>query len=97
MNETFSFLKVYEYVPDCNKCFLQVSKPNPIRKKSKKELKAEAKKKAAAGMDSDDDGMKEEDEEIDMPPDNILYKLVDRLEAQLPRDDHVKYDSRYYI
>ena len=30
-----------------------------------------------------------------MPPDNILYKLVDRLEAQLPRDDHVKYDSRY--
>ena len=48
-------------------------------------------------MDSDDDGMKEEDEEIDMPPDNILYKLVDRLEAQLPRDDHVKYDSRYYI
>ena len=30
-----------------------------------------------------------------MPPDNVLYKLVDRLEAQLPRDDHVKYDSRY--
>ena len=32
-----------------------------------------------------------------MPADNILYKLVDRLEAQLPRDDHVKYDSRYDI
>ena len=38
---------------------------------------------------------KEDDEDIEMPADNVLYKLVDRLEAQLPRDDHVKYDSRY--
>ena len=73
--------------------FTQASKPNPARKKTKKELKAEA-KKAAKGDDSDDEVAEEEREDIEMPPDNILYKLVDRLEAQLPRDDHVKYDSR---
>ena len=72
----------------------QVSKPNPTKKKSKKELKAAA-KKAAKGGDSDDEIPKEDDEDIEMPADNVLYKLVDRLEAQLPRDDHVKYDSRY--
>ena len=68
----------------------KVSKPT--KKKSKKELKAESKKKSK-NADSDEEGM-EEVEDIEMPPDNILYKLVDRLEAQLPRDDHVKYDSR---
>ena len=71
----------------------QASKPNPAKKKTKKELKAAA-KKAATGDDSDEEVVKEEDEDVEMPPDNILYKLVDRLEAQLPRDDHVKYDSR---
>ena len=71
----------------------QVSKPNPAKKKTKKELKNA--KKAAKGEDSDDDMPKEDDEDIEMPADNVLYKLVDRLEAQLPRDDHVKYDSRY--
>ena len=72
----------------------QANKGNPARKKSKKELKAAA-KKAAKGNDSDEEFQKEDEEDVEMPPDNILYKLVDRLEAQLPRDDHVKYDSRY--
>ena len=29
-----------------------------------------------------------------MPPKDTLYKLLDRIESQLPKDDHVKYDSR---
>ena len=41
----------------------------------------------------DNDGPHEE-EELEMPPSPILYKLVDRLENQLPKDDTVKYDSR---
>ena len=69
---------------------------NPSKKKSKKQLRAAAKKGSKEAGDSDAEGPKEEEEEdIEMPPDPILYKLVDRLEAQLPRDDHVKYDSRY--
>ena len=75
---------------------LQVSKMNPSKKKSKKQLRAAAKKGSKEAGDSDVEGLMEEvEEDIEMPPDNILYKLVDRLEAQLPRDDHVKYDSRY--
>lgn len=34
-------------------------------------------------------------ESLCMPPPEVLNKLLDRIEAQLPRDDHVKYDSRY--
>ena len=29
-----------------------------------------------------------------MPTDDVLYKLIDKIEAQLPKDDVVKYDSR---
>ena len=29
-----------------------------------------------------------------LPPRDILYKLLDKIEAQLPKEDHVKYDSR---
>ena len=32
--------------------------------------------------------------EFEVPPKEILSKLMDQIEAQLPRDDHVKYDSR---
>ena len=42
----------------------------------------------------DEDHGPQEEEELDMPPNSILYKLVDRLENQLPKDDTVKYDSR---
>ena len=45
------------------------------------------------GLEMDNDGPHEE-EELEMPPSPILYKLVDRLENQLPKDDTVKYDSR---
>ena len=32
--------------------------------------------------------------EFEMPPKEIMSKLLDNIEAQLPREDHVKYDSR---
>lgn len=32
--------------------------------------------------------------EANLPPQDVLYKLVDRIESLLPKDDHVKYDSR---
>lgn len=34
------------------------------------------------------------DDEQDLPPAHILHKLMDRIEAILPKDDTVKYDSR---
>ena len=49
----------------------QANKGNPARKKSKKELKAAA-KKAAKGNDSDEEFQKEDEEDVEMPPDNIL-------------------------
>jgi len=64
-------------------------------------------KKRAKKADSDSDGYegsdvepeKHEDnladlEKANLPPDSIMYRLLDRVEAQLPKDDHVKYDSR---
>ena len=32
--------------------------------------------------------------EFELPPKEIMSKLLDNIEAQLPREDHVKYDSR---
>merc|ERR1712012_292550 len=32
--------------------------------------------------------------EFELPPKEIMAKILDNIEAQLPREDHVKYDSR---
>ena len=32
--------------------------------------------------------------EFELPPKEVMSKLLDNIEAQLPREDHVKYDSR---
>ena len=32
--------------------------------------------------------------EFELPPKDVMTKLLDHIEAQLPREDHVKYDSR---
>ena len=34
-------------------------------------------------------------EDITLPPKEDLQILLNRIEMQLPKDDHVKYDSRY--
>jgi hypothetical protein len=54
--------------------------------------------------DSDDSDMDDQHEikldpsvELDpsaLPPREVLNKLLDRIESQLPKEDHVKYDSR---
>ena len=46
------------------------------------------------GEDSEGEHHENEEEMLEMPPTPILYKLVDRLESLLPKDDTVKYDSR---
>ena len=73
-------------------------------KKDKSEAKR-AKREAAAAADSDGAGGDSDDEislasggahppEMELPSKEILNRLLDRIEAQLPKDDHVKYDSR---
>ena len=34
-------------------------------------------------------------EDVNLPPKDDLQILLNRIEMQLPKDDHVKYDSRY--
>ena len=34
-------------------------------------------------------------EDVNLPPKEDLQILLNRIEMQLPKDDHVKYDSRY--
>ena len=36
-----------------------------------------------------------EPEDVALPPKEDLQILLNRVEMQLPKDDHVKYDSRY--
>ena len=36
-----------------------------------------------------------EPEDVSLPPKEDLQILLNRVEMQLPKDDHVKYDSRY--
>ena len=77
--------------PDCNeKKFTCNNKNFHLCQGAIKEEFGEA---SLEGLDLDHDGPPEE-EELEMPPAPILYKLVDRLENQLPKDDTVKYDSR---
>ena len=33
-------------------------------------------------------------EELELPPSDVLFILIDRIESQLPKDDVVKFDSR---
>ena len=35
------------------------------------------------------------EEDVNLPPKDDLQILLNRIEMQLPKDDHVKYDSRY--
>ncbi len=79
------------------------AKKAKTEKKDKKDKKKKEKKpKREADSDNSDvemsknkSGLDEEDEELmDLPPSEILLALVDRIEAQLPKDDVVKFDSR---
>merc|ERR1712018_131626 len=65
-------------------------------KKSKPAIKAR-KKHHSDNHDSDVEMNKGPDGvelEFELPPKEIMAKLLDNIEAQLPREDHVKYDSR---
>ena len=73
---------------------------NPPASKKKKNAK-----KSGPANDSESDtsvldtSMKkeefeEEEEDINLPPKEDLQILLNRIEMQLPKDDHVKYDSR---
>ena len=64
---------------------------SPGNKKAKK-----AKKRAHSESDESDTegaGMVPEID-FELPPKEVLSKLLDNIEAQLPKEDHVKYDSR---
>ncbi len=67
-------------------------------KVSKKDKKV--KKEAHVDSDASDDDVEPTKhaegilEPEQMPSNDILYKLIDRIESQLPKDDVVKYDSR---
>ena len=72
---------------------------NPPANKKKKTAK-----KSGPANDSESDtsvldtSMKkeefDEEEDINLPPKEDLQILLNRIEMQLPKDDHVKYDSR---
>ena len=79
------------------------SPPPPVTKsKSKRDNKIKKRKKDV----SDSEMSEEESEEkvsakaeepfdrANLPPSEVLLKLVSRIEDQLPKDDHVKFDSR---
>jgi len=73
---------------------IKISGKKEGRKRTKKDEDSD-------GYDSDGDvePTKHEDNledlaKANLPPDAIMYRLLDRVEAQLPKDDHVKYDSR---
>jgi hypothetical protein len=74
------------------------SKTSPAKKKSKKHHHSDY---DDSDMDDDHHDIKldpsVELNESAMPSKEILCKLLDRIEAQLPKEDHVKYDSRYEI
>merc|ERR1712018_738170 len=65
-------------------------------KKSKPAIKA--RKKHHSDSEDSDIGLPKGPDGIDLgfqlPPKEIMTKLLDNIEAQLPREDHVKYDSR---
>jgi hypothetical protein len=74
---------------------LEKTKMSPSKKKSKKHHHSDS--------DEDSDMDDQHDIKLDpsvelnesaMPPKEVLCKLLDRIEAQLPKEDHVKYDSR---
>lgn len=75
--------------------------PKTKIKISKKDKKVKRERSDSEDSDADhdadiittkhDEGLLQRD---DMPKDEILYKLISRIEAQLPKDDVVKYDSR---
>nr|XP_040575980.1 nucleolar transcription factor 1-A-like [Lepeophtheirus salmonis] len=55
------------------------------------------------GEEEGNDGNEEEEEEVVVPPDvdpenlppvDVLYKLLERMESHLPKEDKVKYDSQ---
>jgi hypothetical protein len=68
------------------------SKMSPSKKKAKRQHHSDS-----DDSDLDADIKLDPSVELDasaMPSKDILYKLLDRIEAQLPKEDHVKYDSR---
>lgn len=77
----------------------QAENMNPPANKKKKTAK-----KSGPANDSESDtsildtSMKkeefDEEEDINLPPKEDLQILLNRIEMQLPKDDHVKYDSR---
>jgi len=71
------------------------SGPGPAAKKPKDEPGLNSSIDSDTGMKLEHSGTDFEEEDLlTMPPKEDLQTLLDRIEAQLPRDDHVKYDSR---
>ena len=77
----------------------KVETTNPPAAKKKKT----GKKSAPADSESDTSGILDtsiktetdfEEVNINLPPKEDLSVLLNRIEMQLPKDDHVKYDSR---
>ena len=70
------------------------SKMSPSKKKSKKHHHSDSED---SDMDDQHDIKLDPSVELNesaMPSKEVLIKLLDRIEAQLPKEDHVKYDSR---
>ena len=76
------------------------SSPNNAGAKKPPANKKTAKKRGAHDSDSEDDDIELHrgphglELEFELPPKDVMTKLIDNIEAQLPREDHVKYDSR---
>merc|ERR1739844_486432 len=66
------------------------SSPNNVAKKSR----PKGKKRGHSESDESDVEMPPIEVDMQLPPKDIMSKLLDNIEAQLPREDHVKYDSR---
>ena len=72
----------------------EAAKMSPSKKKSKRHHQSES---DDSDLDDHHDIKLDPSVELDpsaLPSKDILTKLLDRIESQLPKEDHVKYDSR---
>ncbi len=77
---------------------VKISPKKTKKQKVKKERRSDSEDsddehhvKAGAGEHGTGEHLMEREQ---MPSDDVLYKLIDKIEAELPKDDVVKFDSR---
>lgn len=73
-------------------------KPSPAAKKKKHSKNDESDSDTVADLfdksKNEESDFEDEIEEVILPPTEDLHILLNKIELQLPKDDHVKYDSR---